>query len=208
MHFTPKSLTESLESAADPAFAVDAEGKITAWNSAAETVLGTSRRNALGEFCFKVICGKDVFGHQVCQRECHVFQSLRERKPVRRFRMHVRARNGHYVEAECATLCLVGSTGEATVIHLLRLWPNRNRDPVPHSRRGDTRGSRWAVPSLTPREIEVLGLLAAGRSTRQMAEQLYVSQATVRTHVEHVLGKLQAHSRLEAVVMATRKGLL
>jgi DNA-binding NarL/FixJ family response regulator len=41
-----------------------------------------------------------------------------------------------------------------------------------------------------------------------MAEQLYVSQATVRTHVEHVLGKLQAHSRLEAVVMATRKGLL
>jgi two-component system NarL family response regulator len=56
--------------------------------------------------------------------------------------------------------------------------------------------------------MEVLGLLAAGRSTRQMAEDLYVSPATVRTHVEHILGKLQAHSRLEAVVIAAREGLL
>jgi two-component system NarL family response regulator len=56
--------------------------------------------------------------------------------------------------------------------------------------------------------MEVLGLLAAGRSTRQMAEDLYVSPATVRTHVEHILGKLQAHSRLEAVVIGAREGLL
>jgi DNA-binding NarL/FixJ family response regulator len=56
--------------------------------------------------------------------------------------------------------------------------------------------------------MEVLRFLAAGRSTRQMAEDLYVSPATVRTHVEHILGKLRAHSRLEAVVVGARKGLL
>jgi len=207
MHFTLKSLTESLENTAEPAFAVDTGGKITAWNSAAETALGTLRRNALGKSCIKVICGKDVFGHQVCHRECHVFQSLRDRKPVRRFRMHVRSGIGHYVEAECATLGLVDATGETTVIHLLRLWPSSNRDPVPHSRRDDMRESRLEVPSLTPREMEVLALLAAGRNTKQMSEQLHVSQATVRTHVEHVLGKLKAHSRLEAVVVAAREGL-
>jgi DNA-binding NarL/FixJ family response regulator len=41
-----------------------------------------------------------------------------------------------------------------------------------------------------------------------MAEDLHVSPATVRSHVEHVLGKLQVHSRLEAVVVAAREGLL
>ena len=208
MRFTPNSLAESLESSADPAFAVDAEGKIVAWNSAAKTALGYSRRNALGQFCFKVICGKDVVGNQVCQRECLVFRSLRERKPVRRFRMRVRAGAGHYVQAECTTLCILGSTREVTVIHLLRLWPGRGRNPVSQPRCGDTRGLQRAAPSLTPREMEVLRLLAAGRSTRQMAEDLCVSPATVRTHVENVLGKLQAHSRLEAVVVAVREGLL
>ena len=207
MRFKPESLADSLESTADPAFAVDAESKIVAWNSAAKTALGYSRRHALGELCFKVICGKDVLGNRVCQRECLVFRSLRERKPVRRFRMRVRAGTGHYVEAECTTLCRLGSTSEATVNYLLQLWPGRGRDPVSLPRRGDTRGSK-AAPSLTPREMEVLRFLAAGRSTRQMAEDLYVSPATVRTHVENVLGKLQAHSRLEAVVVGAREGLL
>lgn len=208
MRFTPKSLTESIENTAEPAFAVDAVGKITAWNTSAETALGILRRNALGKSCIKVICGKDAFGHQVCQRECHVFQSLRARKPARRFRMHVRAGTGHYVEAECVTLGLVDPTGETTVIHLLQLWPNGNHAPLPHTRRRDTRELRQRVPSLTPREMEVLALLAAGRNTKQISDQLDVSQATVRTHVEHVLGKLQVHSRLEAVVVAARENLL
>lgn len=205
---TSKQLSEGLERSADPAFAVDGEGRITAWNSAAKTALGTSRRDALGKFCLEVICGKDVFGHRVCQRECLVFRDIREGKPVKRFRMHIRASTGHYVEAECATLCMLGFASEPTVIHLLRLWPGRGCDPVPLSRRGVVEPLPPALPSLTPRETEVLGLLAAGRGTREMAEDLHVSPATVRTHVEHVLGKLRVHSRLEAVVVATREGLL
>jgi DNA-binding NarL/FixJ family response regulator len=128
--------------------------------------------------------------------------------PVRRFRMHVRASTGRYVEAECTTLCLLDSTRKATVVHLLRLWPGRGRALVSHSRRGDRNSLQRTGPTLTPREMEVLGLLAAGRSTRQMAEDLYVSAATVRSHVEHVLGKLRAHSRLEAVVAGAREGLI
>jgi probable HAF family extracellular repeat protein len=115
---------------------------------------------------------------------------------------------GHHVEAECTILCIWGSTREAAVIHLLRLWPGHGRDLVSHPRRAARRSVLRAGPSLTPREMEVLGLLAAGRSTRQMAEDLHVSPATVRTHVEHVLGKLRAHSRLEAVVAGAREGLL
>ena len=61
---------------------------------------------------------------------------------------------------------------------------------------------------LTPRQQEVLRLLAAGLSTRQIAERLSLSQETVRNHVRGVLRALEAHSRLEAVVRAHELGLV
>lgn len=62
--------------------------------------------------------------------------------------------------------------------------------------------------SLTSREREVLGLLADGKSTAGIAEALHVSPNTVRNHVTSILGKLDVHSRLEAVAVATKQGLL
>jgi DNA-binding NarL/FixJ family response regulator len=64
------------------------------------------------------------------------------------------------------------------------------------------------VEPLTDREQEVLLLLANGESTRSMADTLVVSSTTIRTHVQHILEKLEAHSRMEAVIRATQLGLL
>ena len=61
---------------------------------------------------------------------------------------------------------------------------------------------------LTPREREVLALLAKGRSTNQMVDDLVVSVHTVRNHIRNILTKLQARSRLEAVAIAIRLGLV
>jgi DNA-binding NarL/FixJ family response regulator len=61
---------------------------------------------------------------------------------------------------------------------------------------------------LTAREREILDLLAAGRSTTEMVSELVVSVHTVRNHVRNVLTKLNASSRLEAVAVASRAGLL
>ena len=60
----------------------------------------------------------------------------------------------------------------------------------------------------TSREQEILRLMAEGLDTKAMASRLVVSGTTVRTHVQSVLGKLDAHSRLEAVARATQAGLL
>jgi PAS domain S-box-containing protein len=57
---------------------------------------------------------------------------------------------------------------------------------------------------LTPRQSEVLKLLEEGRSTTQIASELSLSTETVRNHVRHLLRALGAHSRLEAVAIATR----
>jgi len=61
---------------------------------------------------------------------------------------------------------------------------------------------------LTDREIEVLQLMANGASTETMATSLFVSAHTIRSHVRHILEKLGAHSKLEAVAMAIREGIV
>lgn len=69
-------------------------------------------------------------------------------------------------------------------------------------------GNATAVSTLTDREREVLILIARGLDNRQIAEQLFVSEATVRTHVGHVLSKLETRSRAQAVVVAYESGLV
>lgn len=64
------------------------------------------------------------------------------------------------------------------------------------------------VEPLTPRELEVLGRLAAGQTNRQIAEALVVTERTVKFHVSAILGKLQAANRTEAVAIANARGLL
>jgi DNA-binding NarL/FixJ family response regulator len=64
------------------------------------------------------------------------------------------------------------------------------------------------LSKLTPRELEVLRLLARGLSNSELAAELTLSEATVRTHVARVLAKLQLTSRVQAVVLAYQSGLV
>jgi DNA-binding NarL/FixJ family response regulator len=61
---------------------------------------------------------------------------------------------------------------------------------------------------LTPREIDILRLMATSHTNREIATQLFVSEETVRTHVKHILRKLSQPDRTQAVIAAVRAGLL
>ncbi|GMQ97966.1 MAG: response regulator transcription factor [Acidimicrobiia bacterium] len=63
-------------------------------------------------------------------------------------------------------------------------------------------------PSLTGREIEVLGLVADGRTSRQIGDILFISENTVKNHIRNILDKLGMHSRNEAVLYAVRENLI
>ena len=67
---------------------------------------------------------------------------------------------------------------------------------------------RRGIESLTEREAEVLRLIAHGLSNQEIASKLFVSEATVKTHVAHILDKLQVENRVQAVVAAYESGLV
>ena len=89
------------------------------------------------------------------------------------------------------------AAGEAVISPemLSRLLPKLTRSPE-------------QAPALTPREREVLGMLAEGLSNSAIAERMSVSVNTVRNHIANLSSKLGAHSKLEALSIAVRRGLL
>nr|WP_277349781.1 response regulator transcription factor [Planosporangium thailandense] len=70
------------------------------------------------------------------------------------------------------------------------------------------RAPRSAADSLTPREREVLVLIAEGGTNRQIAKHLGVAERTARTHVSNILGKLGLASRTQAAMWAVKEGLV
>jgi DNA-binding CsgD family transcriptional regulator len=72
---------------------------------------------------------------------------------------------------------------------------------------GPSGAADGAAYELTPRELEVLRLLAAGRTNRQIAEELFISESTAGVHVSHILGKLGVGGRVEAAAIAVRLGI-
>ncbi len=99
---------------------------------------------------------------------------------------------------ELTSAVRAAATGEAVISPemLARLLPRLQRN------------SRTPHNDLTEREREVLGLLAGGLSNAAIAEQLFVSVHTVRNHIANLSAKLGAHSKLEALSIAVRDGML
>jgi DNA-binding NarL/FixJ family response regulator len=74
---------------------------------------------------------------------------------------------------------------------------------------GHSRGKRRAGPAgLTPREVEVLSLIARGASTRQVAQRLAITPKTAETHIERIYAKTGASTRSTATLFAMQHGLL
>ena len=75
----------------------------------------------------------------------------------------------------------------------------------PHPAAPDPTGK---LSALTPRELEVLGQVARGRSNAEIAADMFLSEATVKTHVSRILSKLDLRDRVQAVVLAYEEGLV
>lgn len=207
------NLAQLLATTADSGFAIDAEGRIVAWNRAAEKLLGYTVREAVGRLCCDLLMGRDDNGHRLCCRDCYIRDLVRMRGQVHNFDMRTRTKAGSTIWVNVSTLKVWSDGIGDMTIHLLRdVTATREILGLIRERLSTPAPLGPAPPdgngALTRRELEILRTISTGLNTKDAAEKLHVSPATVRNHVQNILGKLGAHSRLEAVTYATRHRLI
>jgi PAS domain S-box-containing protein len=177
-------LARTLQRVNVPSAILDRNATVT-WLNDAATELFVDLR---GQSFFSVVAPEDV---PVARRQ---FERKLGGVPVTDYEIDVITRTGQRRRAEISSVMIEGGDQCHAVFGVALIRDGRSTPP------SDSR--------LTARQNEVLHLLGQGASTAQIAEMLHLSRETVRNHVRHLLRALGAHSRLEAVAMARRQGLL
>jgi DNA-binding CsgD family transcriptional regulator len=93
-------------------------------------------------------------------------------------------------------------------VEVIREVPVRVEVPVPAAAPFKRNEARREQLGITPRELEILEAMAAGLSNREIAERLFVSENTVKTHAARLFDKLSARRRTQAIQLAKEAGLL
>jgi len=211
-----------VEGTADAAFALAPDGQIAAWNGAATDLFGLNEREALGKSCNEVLHGVDECG-RVCSENCTVRQRAMGRQPLKSYDIQVQT-GGKRQWCNVSIIIIDEATStDPYTLHIVRpsdmqkrfellvrdfvvtetSLPSVNVSEILSNKKTPT-----AATDLTKREFEILQCLAKGETTRKIAEKLFISRATTNNHVQHIIKKLGAHSRLEAVRRAEQAGLI
>ncbi len=212
------ALFSALEHSPEPVFATDRRNRIVFWNHSAEHLFGYSEEEALGASCAGMLEGSDVHGNRYCAETCPVTQMAFRGEPVRHFGLTLQAKGGASIVADVSILNVgSGPPDRFYLAHILqpqlsdRREPKDSEEPAipPRSMLSVVRESPDArARKLTAREVEVLGMLAAGRATPEIADRLHISHLTARNHIQNILDKLELHSKAEAVAFAFQKRIL
>jgi len=194
-------------STSETAFAVDRNGQIVVWNQAAEQTLGYARSEALGQKCWELLNGRDVFGNRSCCEGCPIRTTAFSNEPVNRFQVDFKTASDERQRFTLSTLMLFNTPGKELFVHLCNPEANVTDSAVAEQIAHPTLAKNQ-TRALTPRETEVLTLMHRGMTIPDIADALHISSATVRNHVQHVLLKLNVHSRFEAVALGRKLGLI
>lgn len=193
---------------ADGMVSISAQGRVLAWNGPAERLLGWTAAEVVGKLCCEVFGGSDPAGNLVCYPGCVVREMVRRREAPSHQEVLVRRADGRNMWVDMSTLVHRLEDGTVDrIVHVFRDVTSR-RINEEHLRRtledawGRSHQDPEIIASLTPREREVLELLATGLSTTGVSEKLRISIATVRNHSQNILNKLGVHSMRAAIAAA------
>ena len=191
----------------DAAFAVNRQGVIVLWNSAAEKTFGHPAGTAMGQRCWKLLAGQDVYGNRYCCEHCPLREMALQHESVHSFQVLFRTAADGRKKFTISCLVVFGSPGKGLLLHICHP-PDEIPDHSEDNHAATRLSGNFQRGDLTRRELEVLALLAEGKTTREIASMMCISQATVRNHIQHTLYKLHVHNRLEAVVTGQHLDLI
>lgn len=216
----------ALLSAADfGVYAMSLDQRIVFWNRGAERILGYTANEVVGRHCYEVVAGVAPGSlTPACLNGCPSMRSIREGSIPGAARLEMLCASGERKSVSVTPMVVSGAVGDAPlVVHLFEDPEERSESDtaLDEVRREFSQGgidivsdrppvvpAAGASATLTSRELEVLHLVALGRGTADIALELGISQHTVRNHVRHFRGKLNASTKLEAVITALRRGIL
>ena len=119
-----------------------------------------------------------------------------------------RGRRGEAAESLRAAAAIARRLGAKPLMREIELLARRARLEIDEVEAPTPKAAPASPSGLTARELEVIQLVAAGRTNRQIAEELFISEGTSGAHVSNILGKLGVQGRTEAAAVAHRLGLL
>ena len=206
---------------------VNEAGHVVYWNKAAERLLGFRAQDVIGSPCHDVLRGETLGGHPLCSPTCSIARGVAHGRGIHNFDMQTHTKSGRLVWLNISSLPVPSKKrGRFLAIHLFRdiskhirvrqLTEELHRALCasesgavlvgkPDPARSMPKASPPENPAILPlsgREHEVLYLLGAGDDTKVIADRLCISPATVHNHIQHILEKLGAHSRLQALAIA------
>ncbi len=207
-------LLDTLGRTGDAMIAIDGDLRVLAWNRAATELFGYEADEVVGLPCWEVLEWSDRCGDAVCDECCVASDPGPADEIVATREVIGHSKDGRTMWLSTTTVVprpelrdrirLVHLVREVTLpLEIERILADRLR-PAEVTEASREEAERLA--RLTGREREILGLLADGLSGAAIAERLYISPTTVRNHVQHILTKLEVHSRVEAVALLLRHG--
>jgi PAS domain S-box-containing protein len=211
-------LFAALTNSPDAVFATDRHCRFVFWNRSAARILGYSSEDVMGLSCASVLQGSDIFGNRYCSENCPITQMAVRNETVRHFDLQLRGKDRRTVMVDVSILSLaLRPPDHFLLVHVIHpsektetsLRPAEESNPPPRPALVAIRESPDArARKLTAREVEVIGMLAAGHTTPEIASRLHISTLTARNHIQNVLEKLEVHSKAEAVAFAFQKKLI
>lgn len=210
------SFSDLMSRSVDGVFTLDARQTVTFWNQACENITGIPATLAVGRCCHEVMKGRDLTGKPLCKCDCPVSALAKGGPPPSALPMRIERSDGQKVQLKVSTLLVPSaSQGEWSIVHVMRHGRDNQlaglRQAKPGQAEPEPEHCQHRVPAgaclLTIREREVLRLLAHGVKTEAISEQLSLSPATVRNHIQRLMAKLDVHSRVEAAAYAHRHQL-
>ena len=213
-----RPLLEMLERSQDAVFVTDQDNYIVSWNMRCKDLLGFAPEDAVGASCAALMEGCDGSGNRYCSQHCPLLDMARRGEVVRHFDLKLKRGDLPCFYVDITILHVPAPLPHQFYLaHILK--PSDRTTPGAQPEMEDLAPPRPLLLNvrdspdararkLTQREIEILGLVAAGRVTGEIAELLNISTLTVRNHTQNILEKLEVHSKAEAVAFAFQKRLL
>ena len=217
-----KQLAAMLARSADGAMLVDQDGKVRYWNRAAARLLGLQAPDVLGRPCHEVLRAETLGGAPLCSPSCAIGAGLRRGRAVRNFDLRTSTKTGRLIWLNVSSLPVpTRKQGQFWAAHLFRGITKQARvrelaDELHAALCGAASSGPEVHPEppeiaaalpLSAREREILRELALGKDTKSIADVFCISPATVRNHIQHILEKLGAHNRLQALAIAFHPGI-